>query len=148
MHVFDIESDGLLEDVTTVHCINVIDRFTGRSYAFNSGTYADGSFAPHDGTIEDGLRMLEEAECIAGQKIIEYDIPALKKLFPKWNPKGRIFDSLPMSRVICAWAASQAGSANVAMTSRRSIVAEGGWYPEAYAVRSRCWTGEFASAFR
>lgn len=102
MHVFDIESDGLLEDVTTVHCINVIDRFTGKSYAFNSGMYADGSFAPHDGSIEDGLKMLEEAECIAGQKIIEYDIPALKKLFPKWKPKGRIFDSLPASRVIWA----------------------------------------------
>jgi DNA polymerase-1 len=102
MHVFDIESDGLLEDVTTVHCINVIDRFTGKSYAFNSGMYADGSFAPHDGSIEDGLKMLAEAECIAGQKIIEYDIPALKKLFPKWKPKGRIFDSLPASRVIWA----------------------------------------------
>lgn len=100
MHVFDIESDGLLEDVTVLHCINVIDRATGKSYAFNGGVYADGTFAPHDGSIEDGLRMLMESECYAGQKIIEYDVPAIRKLYPWFKPKGRIFDSLPASRVI------------------------------------------------
>lgn len=100
MHVFDIESDGLLDDITVVHCINVIHRETGKHYAFNGGAYKDGSPAPRDGTIEDGLAMLAEAEEIAGQRIIDYDIPAIQIVYPGWKPKGRVFDSLICSRVI------------------------------------------------
>ena len=91
--VFDIETDGFLEDLTKIHCINVLDRSTGKRYAFNEGTYADGSFAQHDGSIEDGLQMLSE-NAVAGQNIINYDIPAILKVYPQWTPPTDITDTL------------------------------------------------------
>lgn len=100
MLAFDIETDGLLEEVEVVHCINVIDRTTGKREAYNSGRYKDGSPAPRTGSIEEGLKRLEEADCIAGVNIIEYDIPALKKLYPKFNPKGKVIDTIPLTKVI------------------------------------------------
>lgn len=100
MLVFDLESDGLLEELSIIHCINLIDRRTGKAYAFNRGKYKDGSFAPHDGSLEDGLKMLEEADCIAGQNIISFDCPAIQKLYPKWKPRGKVFDTKVCSSVI------------------------------------------------
>jgi len=100
MRVFDIESDGLLDTITALHCINVIDRASGKRLAFNGGVYKDGSPAPRDGTIDDGLQYLEEANCIAGQNIIGYDIPAIQKLYPNWKPQGRVFDTKVCANVI------------------------------------------------
>lgn len=97
---FDIESDGLLDTVSVIHCINVIDKNTGKALAFNGGVYKDGSPAPRDGTIEDGLKLLEEADGIAGQNIIGYDIPAIKKLHPEWRPRGVVFDTKIAASVI------------------------------------------------
>ena len=99
MRVFDIESDGLLDTITVLHCINAIDRATGKSFAFNGGVYKDGTPAPRDGTIEDGLKFLEEAD-IAGQNIINYDIPAIQKLYPNWKPRGKVFDTKVAACVI------------------------------------------------
>ena len=100
MLVFDIETDGLLDTLTKVHCINLVDRSTNKLYSFNHGVYADGSPAPRDGSIEDGLAMLEAADCLAGHKVIGFDIPALKKIYPRWFPRGVVFDSLVCSNVI------------------------------------------------
>lgn len=100
MLVWDIETDGLIEDVEVVHCINLVDRKTGRRLAFNGGVYRDGTPAPRDGDIEQGLRMLECADELGGHNIINYDIPVLKKLYPWWNPQGRIRDSRVEAQVI------------------------------------------------
>ena len=43
--------------------------------------------------------MLEEADCIVGHNIISYDIPVIKKLYPFFNPKGDIIDTLVLSRL-------------------------------------------------
>lgn len=99
-YVFDIESDGLLEDVSVVHCINLIDRDSLKSLSFNHGVYADGSTAPRDGSVEDGLKLLEEAEWIGGSNILSYDIPALQIVYPGFKPRGATFDSQVASRVI------------------------------------------------
>lgn len=80
MLVFDIETDGLLDDVTVVRCINVIDRSTGKRLAYNGGVYASGDPAPRDGTIEEGVTLLAAADCLAGHNIVRYDLPVLKQL--------------------------------------------------------------------
>lgn len=98
--VFDIETNGLLDTVSTVHCINLIDRETRKSYSFNHGVYADGSPAPRDGSVEDGLKLLEDADWIGGHNIIGYDIPALQIVYPGFKPKGTVFDTLVCSQVI------------------------------------------------
>ncbi|PXA91214.1 DNA polymerase [Caulobacter sp. D4A] len=86
--------------MTVIHCVNVVDRLTGRRRRFNSGFYADGTPAPRAGTIEEGLVLLMEADCIGGHNVIGYDIPAIQKLYPWFEPKGKVRDSLVEARVI------------------------------------------------
>ncbi len=100
MIVFDTEGDGLVDSMTKLHCINLVDRTTGRRGRYNDGFYADGSVAPRDGSLEEGARLLMEADEIGGHNIISHDIPAIRKIFPWFNPKGKIRDSLVYSRLI------------------------------------------------
>lgn len=99
MLVFDIETDGLLDDVAVVRCINVIDRDTGKRLAFNGGVYASGDPAQRDGSIDDGLAVLAAADCLAGQNIIRYDIAVLEKLHG-FKYTGRVVDTQVCSHVI------------------------------------------------
>lgn len=101
--VFDLESDGLLDDITKIHCIHVKDRATGKSYRFNEGWYydLDGNpveEAPRDGSVEDGVRFLHD-RYVAGQNIIGYDVPAIQKLYPWFKPR-RMFDTKVAAQVI------------------------------------------------
>lgn len=100
MLIWDIETDGLHHDVSVVHCINVIDRVTGQRMAFNGGMYKDGTPCQRDGDVEQGLRLLESHPEIGGHNIINYDIPVVRKLYPWWNPVGRIRDSRVEAQVI------------------------------------------------
>jgi hypothetical protein len=100
MIVWDVETNGFLEQLDTLHCINLIDTKTAERMRFNAGRYADGSPTERTGSLEDGLHLLAEAECIGGHNIIGFDIPAIQKLHPQWSPKGRLRDSLVECRVI------------------------------------------------
>jgi hypothetical protein len=98
--VFDIETDGLIHDLEVVHCINLIDREVRKVLSFNTGRYADGSSAPRDGSVEDGLKLLEDADWIGGQNILNFDIPALQAIYPGFKPRGQVFDTQVCSQVI------------------------------------------------
>lgn len=91
-YVFDLETDGLLDEVTKVHCLVIHDVETGSSQMFNN----QGNGRPD---VELGLRILRDyAE--AGFKLIahngiEYDIPVLTKLYPWFSvPQHTIIDTL------------------------------------------------------
>ena len=99
MLVYDLETDGLLDTVTRVHCLNVQCRSTGRRWRFNAGTYADGTPTDRDGDIADGLALLDSAEVIGGHNVIGYDNRVLKKLL-RWTPKAKVRDSMVEARVI------------------------------------------------
>lgn len=99
MLVFDLETDGLLDTVTKVQCLNIIDRASGKRLRFNGGVYGDGTPARRDGTIEEGVELLRVADRIAGQNVIAYDIPVLEKLYG-FEPTGKVFDTKTASRVI------------------------------------------------
>jgi DNA polymerase I-like protein with 3'-5' exonuclease and polymerase domains len=91
MKVFDIESDGLLpgqcdegEEITKLHCINVIDRTDGREYRYTDHEFyqdLDGNYTstkcPRDGTIADAVAMIQH-EYVGGHNIIGYDTPAIE----------------------------------------------------------------------
>jgi DNA polymerase I len=96
--VFDLETDGLLDTVSKIHCVNALDRKTGRAYRFHD----DETVLPRDGSVEDGLVMVAGAECIAGQNIIGYDLPVIRKLRPllQWRPGQKVFDTQIAARVI------------------------------------------------
>jgi DNA polymerase I len=102
--VFDVESDGLLDTVTKLHCINVIDRATDARLRFNTGRYFDPNTGEdlgectRDGSIEDGVEYLR-GKHVAGQNIIGYDIPVLEKLYPGFQVASA-FDTKVCSAVI------------------------------------------------
>lgn len=88
--IFDIETDGLYHDVTRIHCIGVEDIDTGETFVYND----EGSAEP----ITKGLQLLEDANSIVGHNSIRYDVPVIHKLYPWFNPSGRVLDTLVMSR--------------------------------------------------
>lgn len=90
-YVFDIESDGLLESVTKLHCLVIHNLDTGETESYSPAT----GFAV-------GLAKLEGADLLVGHNIIDYDIPVLKKLYPWFNPRcpvEKLHDTLIMSRL-------------------------------------------------
>jgi len=98
--IFDLESDGLLDELTRIHTLHIIDRTDGRAYRFNAGFFADGTPAERDGPIEQGLEMLMEAASICGHNVIAFDIPAIQKIYPWFAPRGLVRDTLVYTRLI------------------------------------------------
>lgn len=85
--LFDLETDGLLDDVTRIWCIVARDLDTNEEYAFE----------PHQ--IEEGLALLRSADVLAGHNIAKYDLPVLQKLHGfRRPPRGGIIDTLLWSR--------------------------------------------------
>ena len=89
--VFDLESDGLYDDVTHIHCIGIFDLDTKQTLVFND----QGSEQP----ITKGVQLLEDATNIVGHNIIGYDLPDIRKLFPWFEFSGQVVDTLVLSRV-------------------------------------------------
>ena len=84
---FDIETDGLLRTISTIHCIVARDLDTDEEYRWDNGT------------IKDGLKFLLTADELWGHNIQGYDYEAIKELFPKWDFKGKTYDTLILSRL-------------------------------------------------
>jgi len=83
--VFDIETDGL--NPTVIWCLVAVDE-TGDVYRY------------YEDTLDEGIKLLQEADKIIGHNIIGYDIPVIKKL------KGidlydadKVVDTLVLSRL-------------------------------------------------
>jgi len=92
--IFDIETNGLLDQMDRIHCLAIKDVDTGEVWSF-----ADQPGHTH---ISHGLSMLEEADAIIGHNILKFDIPAIQIVHPEFNPQGTKLDTLTISRVIWA----------------------------------------------
>jgi uncharacterized protein YprB with RNaseH-like and TPR domain len=88
--IFDIEANGLLHDVTYIHCLGIYDTETDQTLVYND----EGNTEP----LTRGIQRLEDANQIVGHNIINYDIPVIRKLYPWFSPVGRILDTLVLSR--------------------------------------------------
>jgi len=88
--IFDIEANGLLHDVTCIHCLGIYDTETDQTLVYND----EGNTEP----LTRGIQRLEDANQIVGHNIINYDIPVIRKLYPWFSPVGRILDTLVLSR--------------------------------------------------
>ena len=89
--VFDIETNGLYDDVTCIHCISIYDLEAKQTLVFND----QGSEQP----ITKGVQMLEDATHLIGHNIIGYDLPVISKLFPWFQPNAVVVDTLLLSRL-------------------------------------------------
>ena len=90
MIIFDVESNGLLEEATKIHCLSFVDTNAEAPYDDTVITYHD---------YDDMRRLLTEANHLVGHNIIRYDIPLLEKLLDI-KIDARLYDTLPMSWVI------------------------------------------------
>lgn len=86
--VCDIETNGLDPDV--IHCICIEDLDSDENWQF---------YGPD---LETGLKVIADADETIWHNGIGYDIPAIKKIYPGFQPKGRLTDTLVLSRMMRA----------------------------------------------
>ena len=86
--VFDIEANGLLNEVTKFHCAGAIDTRTGKEYWFKNSREDFVSF----------LNLLSKADVVIAHNAFGYDIPALTKL-TGWQPKATVHCTKVMSQL-------------------------------------------------
>ncbi|WP_266031206.1 DNA polymerase [Brucella intermedia] len=91
---FDIETNGLLPELKTIHSLCIKDIDSGKTWSLRQ------HIDPVDHNVADGLKLLQEAEYITGHNILSYDIPAIQKLYPWFKPKGIVRDTLIMAKMI------------------------------------------------
>lgn len=89
--IVDLESNGLLNEVSLIHCIVAKDVDTGQVYTFR----------PDE--IRQGLDLMMKADQLILHNGINYDLPVIQKLYPDFTfDGGRIVDTLVLSRLIWA----------------------------------------------
>jgi len=91
MLVFDLETNGLLNEVSTIHCLAIYDSETDETLSYND----TGSTEP----VVRGIQRLEDSEQICGHNIIGYDLPVIRKLYSWFNRSNGILDTLILSRI-------------------------------------------------
>ena len=84
--VFDIETDGLLDQMTKIHCLVAVDPDTDEVYRFEPAE------------VGEGVKFLEQADEVIGHNIMSFDIPAIKKIYPSFQPK-QVRDTLVITRL-------------------------------------------------
>lgn len=85
--IFDIETDGLLDQMTKIHCIVAKDIDSNEVHIFRPNQ------------IDGGIKLLSQASLLIGHNIINFDIRAIIKLYPNFKPRHQIRDTLIMSRL-------------------------------------------------
>jgi DNA polymerase I-like protein with 3'-5' exonuclease and polymerase domains len=91
MILFDIETDGLLDVLTKVHCLCAVDTETNERLTFGG--------SGNTNSIEYALPLLEQND-IGAHNLLNFDLPAVQKIYPSFAPKRQLFDTLVMARLI------------------------------------------------
>ncbi|CAB5155454.1 PolA DNA polymerase I - 3'-5' exonuclease and polymerase domains [uncultured Caudovirales phage] len=88
--VFDIETNGLLDELDRLHCLCIKDLDNNLVHSLTPGS------------IEVGVKMLEQADILIGHNILKFDIPAIQKVYPWFKLKEGVVlhDTLIMARLI------------------------------------------------
>lgn len=89
-YIFDIECNGFLDTVTKLHSLVLED--VDSDYGLSASS--------DNGWINDTLKELMKADEIIGHNIIAFDIPVIQKLYPWFKPKGKVTDTLVLSRLL------------------------------------------------
>ena len=139
---YDTETNGLLEDLDTVHSLCIEDLKTGERW---SGCDQPGYKSARGDTVipvEQGVEMLMKARLVVGHNIIGFDNKALAKVFPGFSvPSERVFDTYIASSVI--W--SDIKAADFAIWKRGLLSSKniGRHTLDAWGERLGCWKGDY-----
>ena len=85
--LFDLESDGLLPELTKIHCIAAVDPDTGEEFSWKPWQLAE------------ALEALSQADTLLGHNIIGFDLRALEKVYG-FRSSAKHIDTLVLSRLI------------------------------------------------
>lgn len=88
MLIFDIETNGLLEDATVIHCLVIKDTDTGEVFKYR----------PDE--IKEGVEKLLTGKTICGHNVIAFDIPVIEKLYGVHFDRQRVVDTLVLARLV------------------------------------------------
>ena len=92
MFIFDLETDGLLKDMSTIHCLVIHDTEAKETYTYSET-------GPNEPIVR-GVQVLQDAPCIAGHNIIGFDIPAIRQIYPWADFNNDVVDTLLLSRLL------------------------------------------------
>lgn len=93
--IWDIETDGLLHQLTRVHVLTIRDIDSNETFIFRNNDEED--------TILEGIDMLNRAVLIVGHNIVGFDNYALWKVYgDRYAPTGEMRDTLVLSRMFFA----------------------------------------------
>lgn len=142
--VWDLETDGLLDTVSKIHCLVIRDVSTGKSTR-----WSDEPSKGRRGTVLEGLMTLCDANLkydyhIGGHNTINYDHAVVEKLYPgrfKFD-KDRCFDTLVMARLI--WSHIKEIDVDLMKKGKLPGALFGRHSLEAWGVRLGLLKGDFA----
>lgn len=84
--VFDLETDGLLPELTKIHSLVIEDLDTGQVVSCANNQ-------PGHQSIESGLAILQNAQKVYAHNGISFDRPAIEKIYPQFRLKGKLLDT-------------------------------------------------------
>ena len=88
-YVFDLETNGLYDDVNEIFCIVLYDVTRKQTLTFGPDS------------IDSALQLIANADVLIGHNIIFYDIPVIRKLYPDLlNKQQHVIDTLIYTRLI------------------------------------------------
>jgi DNA polymerase I-like protein with 3'-5' exonuclease and polymerase domains len=90
--LFDIETNGLpRQGLDHIHCVVAKDIDSGQVFRFNDTGSAN--------SVTNGITLLQEADVLIGHNIVGFDIPVIQQIYPFFQTKATLFDTLILSRM-------------------------------------------------
>lgn len=96
--MFDIEADGLLDELTKVHCLVAKDLITGEGFRFYDGEIENSK--PEDLPLSEIPAVIGSATTLAGHNIVGYDYDVLERFWGMDMSKVNTIDTLVMSQTL------------------------------------------------
>jgi DNA polymerase I len=88
---FDVETDGLLRELSCVHCLVTHDLDTNHVIRYDD--------SGENESVTTGINVLACADELWGHNIVGYDFEAIKEVYPFFQPEGKVYDTLILSRL-------------------------------------------------
>ena len=90
--LFDIETNGLpRKGMDRIQCIVAKDIDTEQVFRFND------TGSTH--SVTNGITLLQEADVLIGHNIIGFDVPVIQQIYPFFQTKAVLYDTLILSRM-------------------------------------------------
>ena len=96
MLIWDLETNGLLDTVSKIHCMVIYDTYSKMYFRYRPETIADGAHKLYDHLSNGGQ--------ICGQNIINFDLPVLNMFYPWFKVtremRHNVIDTLVLARLV------------------------------------------------